>query len=617
MSRTPIQIPMISPLAGLGLPPATGTACDTAIRRIYPSWGPDAIFNVAVQSCEEVARGVQAADKLLLDARDAVVDQLQRRLADVEPLLDQWLGSQFGGQFTRGPKAVLEIIKWFSAVGAAIAPLADPNATSSQRAAAASQLDPLFANSAIYQLFFDPRYERAADAVAVSIFAVSAVGALPLLVAAGPQQLVIVAANLASQPTPYLKVVRDTLTLARDLRNGQGISGQNLISLGQDYLQILWGVRVGPATAILVAVEILMGLPVPPTAKILALIARDPEFRRDLKNKGINQYIVDRGLPALAMCVTASDADQFLKCAQGVIETVLPGVVTNMRKYGVSLNDARVVISSLWRAGGDLTLAFDQDDVDGKAATVALLALGVGGLVVLAELAGASDFIGYFETRIGPIIPRNTADNLRKGVKFYTLLAKVFGQYNPSQTAYAVKNPGDSMGRALQALNDARWNFELAMPALSLIVQDFVTRNGQPLVTPDLKQLLLEIKNDHTLSKVARIFCDLFVVAGIPFPGCRPVVQTAQPTLAPQQTRPAPADSSRQSIQPSSQGQGVTLVTPPSGPPLWLVAVSALAIGAAVATSVSSRHRGPGTLNGTPGPHAPPNRRRPRRRRSR
>lgn len=600
-------------LSGLGLPPPTGTACDQAIRRVYPSWGPDSIFNLAVQTCEEVAKGVKAADKVLLDARDAVVQQLQARIADVEPLLNSWLGSQFGGQFTRGPKALLELIKWFAAVGAAIAPLGDPNASDAQRRQAMSQLDPLLNNSAVYNLFFDPQYERAADAVAVSIFAISAVGALPIIVAAGPQQLLIIAANLASQPTPYLKVVRDTLTVARDIKNGNGVPGQALISLGQDYLQILWGVRVGPATAILVAVKILMGMPVPPTAEILALIAKDPQFRKDLKNKGLNPYLVDKGLPALATCVTASDADQFLRCAQGVIEVVLPGIVRGMRQYGVSLSDARVVITQLWRTGGDIALAFDQDDEDGRAATAALLALGVGGLVAIAEVAGASDFIGYFESRIGPIVPRDVGNNLRKGIKFYALLAKVFGQYRPDQTAYAVKNPGDSLGRALQALNDARWNFELAMPALSLIVQDFVSRNGQPLVTPELKQLLLEIKNDHTLSKIARIFCDLFNAAGIPLANCRPVTSQAVQV----QKATTPGGSTQQSLQPGSGGS-FTLTTPTvqSTPPwlLPLLGLAAVGVGVAVASSVSSKSRG---LAGTQAIPTPPNTRRRRRRRSR
>lgn len=507
--------------APAGLPSFNlGSPCSDAVNAVYPSWGPDAIKNLAINACESVASKVSAADQVLLSAKDSLVNTLQAKLNDLEPLLTQWLGSRFGGQFTRAPKAFLEIIQWLSAVASRLGPLVSPSASAAQKRNALAELDPLFQNSAIYDLFFNPQYERAADAVAVSFFALQAVGMLPLFIIE-PQLLLTAAVNLTSQPTPYLRVLRDLLTVARSATSAGSLDIGALIRTGQDFLQIAFGVRVGPATAILVTIEILMGLPVPPTAKILALIAKDPEFRADLKNKGLNQLVVDKGLTALATCVTASDADQFLRCAQKVIEAVLPGLVSNMRRYGVSLSDARVVITQLWRTGGNIALAFDQDDEDGRAATAALMALGVAGLVCLAELVGGGDFISYFEMRIGPIIPRNAADNLRKGIKFYGLLAKVFGQYRPDQNDYALKNPGDQMALALDVLNRARWDLQLAMPGIVNIILDTITRNeGKPLVSPELKLLLSELAADRTFDKLAGVLCDLFVAAGIVHTKC-------------------------------------------------------------------------------------------------
>ena len=485
-----------------------------------------------IEDAEDAAKAVVSAAKTVASAGESAagaivsgaVSLIGRGLDDAGGLIKDFFKSKLGGQFTRLPDALFEAFVWFVALGSRMGPVLDPTATDAQRKRALTNLDPFFANSAVYQLFFDPKYEQLADCIAVGMYVISGVLVAPVAVVS----VASLPANLLSQPTPYLRLVRDSISLIRDLRISLATSNDKMADisrLGTDYIQVCFGVRVGPMTAIVVGMEVLTGLPVPPAAKILGIIANDPLFQADMRSKGLNPVVADRFVPALSICITVADANAFFDCAQRAIEATLPGIVSNMRRKGVSIADARVVVQALWAAGGDPQMAFDSKNPNSAAALHALLALGVAGLVVIMETFGGRNIENWFEKFISPITPANVANNLRKGIKFFTLIAAVFNEYRPGNAEYAMSNPGPELSDVLTIMNSVRWDIVkgLALAKANGVFDRFITLNGNTAMTPNMRTLLREIAADRTFDKVGRIFCDLFASAGIQAPGCKPL----------------------------------------------------------------------------------------------
>lgn len=518
-------------------------------------WGWNPIED-AEQAGKDVASAVVSVAKAGANAAGTVVSDavglIGKGLDEAGSLIRDFFKSKLGGQFVRLPEALFEVFTWFVALGSRMGPILDPTASEAQRKAALSNLDPFFNNSAVYQLFFDPKYEQLADCIAVGLYVISGVLVAPVAIVS----VASLPANLLSQPTPYLRLVRDTISLIKDLRGGIHSTNSKLAdvsALGTDYIQVCFGARVGPMTAVMVGMEVLTGLPVPPATKILGLIANDPLFQADLRSKGVNPFISDKFVPELALCMTIADANAFFNCAQGAIEVTLPGVVTNMKSKGVSIYDARVVIQSLWAAGGDPKIAFASNNPNSAAALNSLLALGVAGLVALMETSGGKNIESWFERFIGPIVPDRTAQNLRKAIKFFTLVAKVFNQYKPGNAEYAVSNPSAEMSDVIAIMNSVKWDIVkgLALVKANGIFDRFITLNGNTAMTPDMRTLLQEIAADHTFDKIGRIFCDLFASAGIQAPGCAIVVKT---TAAPAPPKPTVKVTL---VAPSRKGAGV------------------------------------------------------------
>ena len=299
-------------------------------------------------------------------------------------------------------------------------------------AAALRDSDPMQNGSTMYHLINDPQNEDAADILSAVVFS-------PLIAALcfNPADPNFGAAieNLTARPSPYTDILRDISTIA-----AQGMVGptlvQKLSDIGTRLIQVVIGLPVGPATAFTVGILIATNLPQPPYMAIITKIINDPVAKKYMSSRGISPLIVKKLIPDTIACMDAETPQQWVQCAEGVIDVVAPKLITNLKNHGVNFNDVKNIAAAAWDSGLDLDLMTDDDVYPGIDAS--WIALGVVGLVYIAQAAKipTNTVIGkYFA--VGN--EKNVAKMIQQGLHFFETAVGVdepFTNYDD-----AVQNP--------------------------------------------------------------------------------------------------------------------------------------------------------------------------------
>lgn len=502
---------------------AFGDVCDSIFPQGLPARGALVGFcRQAVSSAEQLesqAQGLATSLQHDLDAANLALSALRQQLndsistgktlAEAIAVIDPW--------FDRAPTGIPQMLNWLSLyAGGFAALLENPDMPADLRMQYIRALMPpgvSGTDSDLYHLIMDPQYQDAADMLAIFLF-------WPLIVLSSAGSAGIVPnLNVMDHPTPYLQVLRDAMRVFVGGATGADLV-RTLTDLGKNLIEVCWGVKIGPATAAVIAVYLITNLPQVPYGSIAIAVANDPVFQDNLKHKtvagqSLPPWVVDTLVPSLVPCLQISDADLFLKCAQGAIDVTLPGLVQRLRDHGVSLTDVRVVVSALWRSGANPTIAFDRDRNPG--ALESLLALGVAGMVEINDLLHVDQTIEAF---IRDVVG-STADPIfakfNKLISYFKLLMGVYA--DERDIGQAVRFPKPGLADVIQDFNEARWALDVG---LSLAhsrgrFQRFlaVGANGKYIITPNLHALLIQIRSDPDLQQIAWIFCDLFDAAGM------------------------------------------------------------------------------------------------------
>jgi hypothetical protein len=431
----------------------------------------------------------------------------------------------------RGKDALRQWMQWLSKLAADVGPGLSATVSRDVRYDAIRQFDPTWNQSDVYHLLMDDQYTDAADMLAVSVFmsaeaamvgwlTVSSGGLLlPVLAQQAPTALVVTGLNLADRPTPYLKLLRDAVYILANMNTlTRADVYQRLVSLGEDFTQIMIGIRIGPQTALMAGIYIATNLPQPPYGTIAEMVVKDPVFQDNMKGKGVPAIVTDKILPVTAGCLNSADAESFFVCAQKALDAAMPDLVQRLRDHGLSLTDLRVVITAIWKAGGDLRIALDRDRNPGVLES--LLALGVAGILELNDYFHVADSAEAFVQKLAHDFGLPSTDfiikKLNKLIQYTHLLAGTYA--DERDLGLALRLPDHDLKAVLADFSASRWDLLMGFAMMKAKGRfDVLARDaaGHYVITPNLRKLLIAISSDPDLRPIAPAFCELFAAANI------------------------------------------------------------------------------------------------------
>lgn len=403
------------------------------------------VGNIITQGVQDIAN---AGSSVVKGTENAV----QSVASDVSSAVNSLLQKAFGAG-SLAANTINGIIKLDTALAGMAGSIASAIASGnlSSIGTAFRSADPMEANSTAYHLISDPANEDAADILSAVMFS-------PLIAALtfNPSGLGILPAiaNLTSRPSPYTKLLRDCVAIPAQKLGSTQLVGK-LIDVGENLIQVMIGIPVGPATAFGVGILLLTNLPQPPYGAILSKIMNDPIAKKYMLSRSISATFVKKIIPDTIACMDADSAEEWVTCAEGVIDTVAPKFITNLKAHGLSWNDIRTVAGAAWQSGLDLDLMFDEDFFPGI--TGAMEALGIVGIVYLAQALNCTSnslITKYF----GPLNNTNIAKRMQQALHLFELAIQAEKQFVSYEDS--VTSPTSFVASFLDAMNQSQWNLD-------------------------------------------------------------------------------------------------------------------------------------------------------------
>ena len=406
---------------------------------------------------DKIVPGWSGVRGWLPDAIRKTIEKIFDDALSVDTFLQNDLISVLKAGGTNG-QAILALGTWINQIAIDFLPAILLTSSGAQRTAAANQIDPLSKTSDVYKLITAKRKSEggtgdtenlanAFDLLCAISFAPMAVALSSVTRTPGPM------VALAGHPNGYSRWIKDALNIMVTVPPGNPRT-KALIGLAQDFVELVVGVRVGPAAGLEIATLILTNLPQPPYTKIVETLLGDPVAQKNLTSKGIPVVITSRILPVAVGCLQADNAEAWLKCAEGLVDVIFPRLISDLRdKFGVDPNSLRIIVSAVWRTGGDLSVLLDEGKFPGI--QDALVGAGFMAIRHVANAIGYADPRTFIDKVLGPLIKQTVPalfDKLITAADFSVLLFACFDENAARQLSQAAGLAGvDGLGAGLGA----------------------------------------------------------------------------------------------------------------------------------------------------------------------
>ena len=458
-----------------------GGAADAwvALRRVP---GIGSLLDGVENGIRSIIVTIQGVTDQLQDRVSALTDSLGEKAAEVVRLRDvadrvAALGSKFYELLSDTPlaRAFSQIVEWFTATSSQMAEAL----RGGDVGAAGRIVDPFSSSSALYQLIVGQQYSEAFGLMARWLF-------MPFALAlSGAMQNLGIVVNLLVDPTPWIALLRQLIQAVRDRASiTKEYLFQGLSEAFSNFAGIVLGVRLSPYTAIRIGLALVMNLPQPPYGSMITMLLSDPLCQADMKRKGMHvgapAETANRIIRTGANCFDAQSPEQWIACFEGSLDLLFPNLIRTLSQRGVSRGDLRTVAAAIWRAGGDLSVAFDEESNPGVQA--ALIGIGIVGVAVILKALGIQDDAERFiQAHIDPTLPDTLRVRFQKGRALFFLLQNLRQEFVAAQ--YDVGNAEAFFDEAMGCLFESRWNTESAVALMASrgLFQSLLLRNGEPI----------------------------------------------------------------------------------------------------------------------------------------
>ena len=403
--------------------------------------------------------------------------------------------------------AVLKLIEFFFSILGDILALIDPTGTTASRNAAKARLNPLKRGTATYNFITSADSNTELDIVLAMLIILAMIGGAFVLT------------NPIEQKQALKQALRDLVT---NVAAGKP-AFEVVYVIVMDLVDTLLGIPIGPATAMKLTYTIISGLPVPPIATCVDIIAADPIAQQYIgKSLHLPSTFTNKVVPVAMSCLNASDSAQWFNCLTGVVEAVFPGIITGLRKYSINLNDLRNIIQSAWETGGDLNLMLRSNissatqkfgAVDLSSLTPvqsSIISVGFFGTDLIAAKIGVQNAGGFFINTFAPLMGKDTQKYIQDAYDVFRFIEQVIIEAGFASTRISPTiAPAGFVLYAIERFHTAKWDTEIAIS--QMIADEFdpnplATRlfsttlkrspNGQILVSPAFKGLFTKLLLD-------------------------------------------------------------------------------------------------------------------------